>query len=330
MNRSHRTIPDTGVLVPCLLCILALSLVSLPALAQDALAWLERMQQAAVERNYRGTFVFTRGEMSSTQRIIHRFVGGLEQERLIQLDGARGEIVRKGSEVTCILTGQRTVQLEQSGISGLSANAFVRVMPEPQHYLLSLAGQQRVANRQCQVLRIEARDGLRYSYSLWLDQESGLLLKSLIHDLDGSVLEWLQYTSIEFPDRIEDAELVFEGDSEAREREVIPVPARDRYWPEHMRWKAQWLPPGFQLHRDRAQNDRNLLVFNDGMAAFSMFIEPVSQDRMPEGASRVGAITAYAQTLNHDAHSYVVTVVGEIPPMTAMQVAESVRPQWSE
>ena len=48
---------------------------------------------------------------------------------------------------------------------------------------------------------------------------------------------------------------------------------------------------------------------------------------MPEGASQVGATVAYAQTLTFDSHEYGVTVVGEIPPMTAMMVAESVKPK---
>lgn len=298
--------------------------------ADDASTWLKRMQRAALEQNYQGTFIFVRGDMSSTQQIFHRYANGIEHERLLQVDGTMGEVVRKSGEVTCILPENKAVQLEQFNGPGKPAAAFVHVMPDPQFYALKPGKVERIANRICQQIRIEALDEYRYSYSLWLDQETGLLLKSLINDLDGAVLERFQFTSIEFPEQINDEDLMPESAGQVVEHEVIPVPPRDRHWPDRMMWDMKWLPPGFATSRERSRPDQNLMVFSDGMTAFSVFIEAVSGDQMPEGASRVGATTAYSQTLGVDPHRYVVTVMGEIPPMSAMKVAEAVRPQMME
>lgn len=291
---------------------------------EDAATWLKRMQRAAVEQNYQGTFVLMRGDVTSTQQIFHRHDQGVEHERILQIDGSTGEVLRKNGAVTCILPENKAMQLEPSGAA--TASAFAHVMPDPQYYVLRSGKTGRVANRLCQQIRIEARDGYRYSYSLWLDQATGLLLKSQTYDVDGTVLERFQFTSIEFPDVIDDADLALAQGEADSAREVIPVPPRDQHWPEGMRWQAHWLPPGFAASHPRPDAGHTMMVFSDGMAAFSVFIEAVSQEPMPEGASRIGATTAYAQTLMHAPHRYAVTVVGEIPPMSAMKVAEAVRP----
>lgn len=292
---------------------------------EDAAIWLKHMQRAAVEQNYQGTFVLMRGDVTSTQQIFHRHDKGVEHERILQTDGSTGEVLRKDGAVTCILPENKAMQLEPSEV-GASAAAFAQVMPDPQYYVLRTGRTGRVANRFCQQIRIEARDGYRYSYSLWLDQATGLLLKSQTYDVDGTVLERFQFTSIEFPQVIDDADLALEQGAVNPAREMIPLPPRDQHWPAGMRWQAQWVPPGFSASQPRPDAGHSMMVFSDGMAAFSVFIEAVSQEPMPEGASRIGATTAYAQTLMHAPHRYAVTVVGEIPPLSAMKVAEAVRP----
>ena len=55
--------------------------------SDQAKEWLSKMRTAALQESYRGTFMFSRGEMSSSMRVVHRFHDGQEQERLTQLDG---------------------------------------------------------------------------------------------------------------------------------------------------------------------------------------------------------------------------------------------------
>ena len=101
-----------------------------------------------------------------------------------------------------------------------------------------------------------------------------------------------------------------------------------------MRWQVGWLPRGFAMGARATRRGAapgaplQSLYFGDGLAAFSIFIEPV-----PDGASvpnsaqvmREGATVALSVTTrDRDARMYLVTVVGEVPLATAERVARSV------
>jgi sigma-E factor negative regulatory protein RseB len=63
------------------------------------------------------------------------------------------------------------------------------------------------------------------------------------------------------------------------------------------------------------------MVFSDGLAGISVFIEAARNEQGSNaGLSSQGAINVYSR-LNGD---NLVTVVGEVPPRTVMQIADSV------
>ena len=66
------------------------------------------------------------------------------------------------------------------------------------------------------------------------------------------------------------------------------------------------------------------MAFSDGLAAFSVFVEPVGNLKMPTGASRIGATTIYMRQIDVQNRPFLIAVVGEIPPQTARQLADSV------
>lgn len=318
-----------STLLSVLLCLL-LNAGGLAAETSDtklsASDWLDRMQSAAVQTNYRGTFVFSRGEMSSAMQIVHRYHQGMEQERMKQLDGEMGEIIRNGSEVMCILPGNRVVKVEQNPFSNKVVEAFSGFMPAHQFYSLSLDGEDRLIERKAVKLAISANDENRYSYMLWLDQQTGLLMKSSLLDLQGHELERFHYTQLDFPDSIDASELKPSTEGGVVSHEIIPAVKKDLKWPGNMKWKVAWVPPGYHRIMRGDKPGQNALLYSDGLATYSVFVEQVEEDMMPDGASMVGALVAYSLKLHSGPHHYHVTVVGEIPAMTAMKVAESVEP----
>ena len=110
----------------------------------QALDWLMYMQTASLEQNYQGRFVFSRGPMSSAMSIIHQYSDGVEKERLKQLDGEMGEIVRDGERVMCVFPDNRVVEVESSPISHNFTNKFVGFMPGKSQYALSVVGKDRM------------------------------------------------------------------------------------------------------------------------------------------------------------------------------------------
>lgn len=64
------------------------------------------------------------------------------------------------------------------------------------------------------------------------------------------------------------------------------------------------------------------LVFSDGLSAISVFIEPDDGDEDDaNGLSSRGAMNLYHKLAN----DHLITVVGEVPARTVMQVADSLR-----
>ena len=109
-------------------------LISSTALAnssEEALQWLSKMQTAMQHQNYEGVLVYDRGAAMSSLRILHRYKDGREQERIIQLDGEKGEVLRDGQDVSCVLPGNKLVQLDQPAAQGPFSGAFAKkLMPK--------------------------------------------------------------------------------------------------------------------------------------------------------------------------------------------------------
>lgn len=329
--------------VGCLLLVLSLtpmlamaksteSTVDTDQSMQQGFAWLERMTDAMRTQNYRGIFVYSRGNTSSSMKVMHRFKNGVDRERLVQLDGEMGEILRTGDELVCVLPGNKVVSLDQSIPSGPFAGAFARrLMPNKAYYRISLSGEDRVAGHQAVKVAVMAKDANRYSYVLWLEKPSGLLLRSHLINAKGEVLEQFNYTSLELDATISDAELESKNIGEAYSHESVPSIRGGKDWTAKVDWRIGWLPDGFMSVNKAVQSgdglqSSNVQVFTDGLASFSVFIESPSDNSMPEGATVIGATVAYAHRLQWQDQEYRVTVVGEVPIKTAIHVAKQVVP----
>ncbi|MBK6657868.1 MAG: hypothetical protein IPG43_06855 [Proteobacteria bacterium] len=60
------------------------------------------MHEATRTLSYDGVFVYQRGDRLESMRLIHRYADDVESERLISLSGPAREVIRKGSDVTCL------------------------------------------------------------------------------------------------------------------------------------------------------------------------------------------------------------------------------------
>lgn len=289
--------------------------------------WLERLDEAINMTSYQGVFVYARGDRVHSMRIAHRYHNGEIQERLVLQDGGSGEIVRKGMNVVCVLPEQGRVKLNQVIPSGPFAEAFTkRLMPLNRWYQADLVGEDRVAGYDTVIIALAARDTYRYSHRLWLEKSTGLLVKSNVGQPGGKVLEHFQFTNLNITDDIPDSE--FEIQSDGREiTHQLGKPAENKppTTAEMNGWELGWQPQGFVPAATPKSGQGQAVAFSDGLAAFSVFVEPEQKVRMPVGASRIGATTIYMRELETGGVRFLITVVGEVPPKTARLVAESIR-----
>jgi sigma-E factor negative regulatory protein RseB len=93
-------------------------------------------------------------------------------------------------------------------------------------------------------------------------------------------------------------------------------------------WGVRNWPPGFRKVTETLrgrEGSRALvthLVYSDGLAAVSVFIEPLAgrDEAALSGLARKGAINIYTRVLDDQ----LVTVLGETPATTVVQIGDSV------
>ncbi|MGH8763024.1 MAG: MucB/RseB C-terminal domain-containing protein [Nitrosospira sp.] len=294
----------------------------------EALNWLQRIAAAPRQYNYIGTFVYSSGNRIETSRIIHMVDGTGEHEKTEVLDGAPREIIRNNDEMRCYLPESRTVVTEKRWLQ----TVFPALLPQPltnldESYIVKKGGQERVSGYACQVIELEPRDDKRYGHKWWVDPDTGLLLKAAVMDKDR-VVEQFVFTQLKIGGEIDKELLKSDYSTKAVDWQTTNL-VSSTMGNGKLGWKVQDPPQGF---RKIIEMKRNLSVksapvshiaLSDGLAAVSVFIEPVSKHSFPpvEGfSSSQGAINIYTRTVADN----VVTTVGEVPPATVMQIGNSV------
>ena len=176
---------------------------------RDAGALLMRMNRAFADKNYDGVFTYFSGDDLASLRVVHKIVNGQQRERLVHLNGAPREIVRRGEEVLCIvMPGDDIAVLENSIPAGPFARAFVREFERISHsYAVETAGEGRVAGRRALRVAVLPRDEHRFGYRLWLDEETALLLRSELVNRHGERLEIFQFSHLTIGDAVRDEAL---------------------------------------------------------------------------------------------------------------------------
>ena len=285
---------------------------------------LERMAHAMRSLNYDGTFVYLHDNRLETLRIIHLVEEGKEREQLISLNGAERAVTRDSQQVTCRLSNNAAIAVNKRGLAQdilLSRDVDPEVLGR--NYHLHPLGEARVAGRHADVVGVIPRDGYRYGYRFFIDEETGLLLKSDLMDEAAKAIEQIMFTSLSLdPDRdLEQVEPKPQATTWQRGK-----PDAGRSVPQETApWSFVGLPTGFELTlRDRWQDSAGAtvdhLLLTDGLASMSVYVEKEGQDGL-KGGTRMGAINAWGGTVA----GYQVTVVGEVPAVTAEKVFGAVR-----
>jgi sigma-E factor negative regulatory protein RseB len=305
-------------------------LAQVPALAEhptDPLSWLGRISTAGQRLNYVGTFMYQSGAHVETSRIAHRVDAGGEYERLEVLDGSPREIIRRGAEVRCVLPDERTVIIDETqGRRAFPARVPVSLTGLAENYRVRKGELGRVAGLEAQSLVLEPKDDLRYGHVLWADLQSGLLLKSRTVDQHGDVIEQFSFSEVRIGGEVDAA--LLESRFEAGEGWRIVNARGSSMAVDAAGWVLDPAVPGYQLSsvvrrplgRDRGEAVH--MVFSDGLAAISVFIEPVG-DGAQAGLGPVssGAINIYKRVLG----AHLVTALGEAPEGAVRRFGESIR-----
>jgi sigma-E factor negative regulatory protein RseB len=297
------------------------------ALGAEPKEWLERMNKALTTRNYVGVFTHVRGTRAETLRIIHRVRGRDVSERLLSLDASGREFIREGDELTCYFPDRREVLVERRAPDGPLLGALPSLADgDSRVYEIRGGERQRLLGRTTRVVALHPRDEYRYGYRLWIDEQTSMPLKTQLCDRSGRVIEQILFSSIDLPERIPDS--MFKPQVDASNFRWLRADRRVASAAAPALWEAMRLPPGFRMatRSNQAMPGSSEpvahLVFTDGVASVSVFVEPRKPDDKPaQGPTRVGSSSAFSTVV--DGHQ--VTAVGEVPPNTVQFIATQVK-----
>ena len=292
---------------------------------ESAAVWLERIAGASQRLNYVGTFSYQTGRISETSRIVHRFAGGDESERLEVLDGSPREVIRQGNEVRCLLPKQRTVIVSRvdarEGFPGRLPRNYAKLNDT---YDIGNLVADRVAGHEARKVVLSPKDDLRFGHVLWAEAQSGLLLKSQVVE-GNEVVEQFTFNDVRIGGEIGD-ELLRAQVEPGEDWRVVDARSDDAETAKN-HWRLKEPLPGFALMSTHQRHNKTVhMLFSDGLAAISVFIEPLeggNEGEPPKGrgfSSGGGAVNAFERVVDGQR----ITVLGEVPARAVQRLAETI------
>lgn len=287
--------------------------------------WFDRMARALRTLDFEATLVQAQGQRIQPLVWLHgSYDHNTDLELLIYLNGADTRALRIGDQTYYYSqAGGNSYTLQSDVTFGLIPPAFYRPFAKiEKHYQIIASGGQRVTGRNAQYLRLISRDDNRYHYDLWVDRDSGMLLKLQMMTPQGEVLEQLQLTSINFTEALPE---------QLTELSNIQRPPKlyDLQQLNELRFplRPQWLPEGFELRRAHHRNlyDTRLptdyFLYSDGLTEVSIYVTDLRAQSLPNLA-----LQGPESIINIQIQGHAVTVVGKLPADTLRRIGENLAP----
>ncbi|MCM2678818.1 MucB/RseB C-terminal domain-containing protein [Echinimonas agarilytica] len=298
------------------------------ATTPSAKAWLLRMGQTFQAANYSLSLIRVYQQHFEPVVIEHGVIDGEEIVHVNYLNGPEREILHRGGLVTYFqhdeppysVSGERSVgPIPQAFISGIEALE--------ESYTFVLGGRNRVMGRAAQLIRIEPKDGDRYSLWVWLDADLGMLLRADKVSPSGEPLEHVQIVSTQY---FEQPTPIIEKLAQVDMPAAVPLLEPDSAsTPTRVKWTARYLPRGFKLlgrDRHRLGMTENLVdyqLYSDGISSISIYIGAAIDGKPGQSLVSQGATNLI--TIAKDGME--VAVIGTLPPETIKRIAEGVYPE---
>ncbi|MBL4606807.1 MAG: MucB/RseB C-terminal domain-containing protein [Pseudomonadales bacterium] len=293
---------------------------------------LKSMSDASRTASYNGRFIYMANGKLRSLKVIHTNHDGQEFERLKPLSGGGPEILRKGNELICIHPSGDFTRIENSIPTGLFSNKFSNIDEGIDSiYQLVHKGKGHIAGRIATKYLMRPQDEYRYAHIIWLDDESGLLLKTTLLGGKGQDLETFEFVELNVGVDVPQNLFDYQSDSDVNKSLVVNLSGKMSTNLDSG-WKAEWVPDGFNMaacdvRRLSAESaEVNALVYSDGMSSFTIYIEPFSpsKENEPMPQSHHGATAIYSRNVDDGSGKIMVTVVGELPMSAIKKIGASV------
>jgi sigma-E factor negative regulatory protein RseB len=306
--------------------------------------WLVRIHDASRRRAYTGTFVVSVGDAMSSARIWHVCDGDQQMERVESLTGAPRSTFRHNNHVVTFFPEAKIARSEQREALSIFPN-FLKSNDSAiaEFYTLKVLESERVAGLEADVVQLIAKDALRYSYRIWTERKSGLVVKLQTVDASGRVIEQAAFSELTLDAPVKMEKLIAMMNNTAGHK--LEQVEMSKTTAIAQGWAMPRSVPGFtsvscfkrpaQLEASGTAGNGTIAkqeagrsaelpgtmqwIFSDGLATVSLFVEPFDRKRhSQEGVWSMGA----TQTLAKRMDDWWLTAVGEVPPQTLKVFAQ--------
>ena len=292
----------------------------------DAWQVLEKSAYAARALNYEGQFTYVNGEQKRMVDIKHMNYGGREVARNIVLGANQREVYSQGDNVVIFQPTNTNILIKRRR----GKNLFPAMLPIDlnsikAHYVANLKGTEYVAEREAHVVELSPKDDYRYSYKVWADVKFGLMLKMALLNTDNKTLEQIYFNNVSMLNSQNNLNW-FEPKIDMSKSYVTEATEAITHVSNDTTVTTD-LPAGYKEvdHIQRAAKGKDAivdqLVYSDGIASVSLFIEPLNKGERPKkGHMYMGSTNMCANVVD----GRQIIVVGEVPEKTVKSIAKAV------
>jgi sigma-E factor negative regulatory protein RseB len=277
------------------------------ATPSSATQWLERGLWASHCYAFQARAVAIDAVGVRTLALSHRIRDGIRQQVVQYLDGPSVSIERRSPV-------GRLAWTEENSNGELPSPARWAAHLE-QFYTIELEDDARVAGRDAVKLIFEPLDQWRFSHEWWLDRDTGLLLKHVLIDQQGRIIETFQITQLQSPQK-------YAGNVR------VDAPSVILSTPWQFAWHSTWLPDGFVAQPVTFAGDNvHQRVYSDGLTTVSIFVEPLASDEttaLQEGVQQLGVSAVAIEHTITDEGRWQLVAIGELPVSTLQRIVRSI------
>jgi negative regulator of sigma E activity len=287
----------------------------------EALSLLNAMGKAVQTRDYQVHFVSQdRGQFAKTFEYNH--LGAVKKEninaQLLYLEGSAKEIILHNNTTSYFQPDSPAFSIASSRIT----EAFPDVLYNDFNSLVGiydfvLLGKTRTANRGAQLVKIIAKDKDRYSYIIWIDDETFLPLRVDLIDDDNDIVNQLKIVDI---DENFDAKK-FKNYIDNRTYPILlSIEKQDNLLDA---WRLAWLPKGFKeiaaYNVNFYNSDIATKLFSDGVFSFTVNVS-LEQASQSNQIIQQGGRTIFSTNLGNKN----IIIIGNLPEATIEKIAQNI------
>ncbi|OCG09127.1 hypothetical protein A9G13_03485 [Gilliamella sp. wkB178] len=311
----------------CTLFFIFLPLFTYAVESDDALMLLNKMTKAVQTQNYRVNLVSQdKNDYATTFEYTH--LGATKKEDinayLLYLEGPAKEIILHNSVTSYFQPDSPSFSITSPRIieafPDVIYNDFTKLTDI---YDFILLGKTRTANHSVQLVRMVAKEKDRYSYVIWIDEDTYLPMRIDLLDQNNEIISQLKVVLL---DKNFDKKKIADYINSRTYPILLSIDKQDDVLDE---WRLAWLPNGFKeiaaYNVNFYNSDIATKLFSDGVFSFTVNVSSEATKQSNQFIQKGGRSIFSTNIANKN-----IIIIGNLPLVTIERIAQNIVEKTAE